>query len=145
MRSNELEKLEIYADGGSRGNPGPAACACVVRDSAGKVRVLRGKYLGEATNNFAEYQGVILSYEEILKLAKLNLSRLKLDFNLDSKLVVSQLNGIFKVKDKNIRELVVKIREFENKFSQIYYHYIPRVGNKLADRLVNETLDKNRA
>lgn len=145
MSSNGLKRLLIYTDGGSRGNPGPAACSCVIKDPAGKVRVLRGKYLGNSTNNIAEYWGVILAYEETTKIPKLNLSYLRLDFNLDSKLVVSQLNGIFKVRDKNIRELVVKIREFEAKFSQIYYHYIPRKQNELADKIVNETLNKNLA
>lgn len=139
---NKQRKLVIHTDGGSRGNPGPAACACVIEEVAGKVRVLRGKYLGRATNNIAEFQGVILAFEEVGKIPMLNLSRLNLDFYLDSKLVASQLNGVFRVKDKNIREVIVKIRGLENKFSQIYYHHIPREENKLADKIVNETLDR---
>ena len=142
-RSSQDKNLVIYTDGGARGNPGPAACASVVKDPAGNVRVLRGKYLGKGTNNFAEYQGVILAYEELLRMPNLNFRDTTLDFNLDSSLVVNQLNGLFKVKDKNIRELVVKIRNFEPEFSQVHYHYIPRDQNKLADSLVNETLDKN--
>ena len=137
------KNLVIHTDGGARGNPGPAAAACVIKDLAGNVRVLRGKYLGKGTNNFAEYQGVILAYEELLKIPHLNFLDTTLDFNLDSNLVVNQLNGLFKVKDKNIRELVVKIRNFEPEFSQVHYHYIPRDQNKLADQLVNKTLDKN--
>lgn len=140
---SKLKELIVFTDGGARGNPGPAACACVIKGLAGKMRLLRGKYLGRATNNFAEYSGVILAYEEAIKLKGVKSSDSTLNFNLDSNLVVNQLNGTFKVKDKNIRQLVVKIREFEGKFSKIYYRYIPRDQNKLADKIVNDTLDKH--
>ena len=94
-RSSPDKNLVIYTDGGARGNPGPAAGACVVKDLAGNVRVLRGKYLGKATNNYAEYQGVILAYEELLRLPNLNFRDTTLNFNLDSNLVVNQLNMFF--------------------------------------------------
>ena len=143
MRLSKEVELTIFTDGGSRGNPGPAASSCVVEDSAGKVRLLRGKFLGKATNNFAEYQGIILAYEEIEKIKDLDFSSCSLDFKSDSNLVVNQLNGIFKVKDENIRKLVVKVREFEGKFLKVNYSYTPRDQNKTADRLVNEVLDKH--
>ncbi|MEX0617242.1 MAG: ribonuclease HI family protein [Candidatus Woykebacteria bacterium] len=133
----------IYTDGGSRGNPGPAASACVVKDSAGKVRVISGKYLGRATNNYAEYQGVVLAYEELAKMPSIDTTTLIIKFNLDSKLVVNQLNGLFKIKDPAIREAVVKIKGLENMFSQVSYTYIPREKNTFADRIVNETLDQS--
>jgi ribonuclease HI len=140
---NRERELKIFTDGGARGNPGPAASSCVIKDSAGKVRLLSGKYLGKATNNFAEYRGIILAYDEIAKIKGLDFSSCTLNFNSDSKLVVNQLNGTFRVKDKNIRQLVVKIREYEGKFSKVVYSYVPREQNKIADRLVNEELDKH--
>ena len=137
----DFKNVTIFTDGGSRGNPGPAAGACVVKDSAGKVRLMCGKYLGRATNNIAEYQGVVLAFEEILKLPKIKFSEITLNFNLDSTLVVNQLNGKFKVKDENIRKFVVKIRVLEGKFNSVRYSYIPREKNTLADSVVNKTLD----
>ena len=141
FNGKDIEKLTIFTDGGARGNPGPSACATVIEDSAGNIRLMCGKYLGKTTNNVAEYQGVILAYEEILKIPNLNFSNVLLRFNLDSNLVVNQLNGLFKVKDENIRQLVVKIRELESRFTNIQYKYIPREKNKLADSVVNKTLD----
>jgi len=142
VKKPETDKLQIFADGGARGNPGPAAAGFVAKDSAGKVRLLRGKYLGKATNNTAEYQGVILAFEELLKSIDTDPRKTSLRFNLDSNLVVNQLNGIFKVKDSKIREFVVKIRELETQFSEVSYNYISRDKNTDADRIVNETLDK---
>lgn len=139
----DFKNIIIFTDGGARGNPGPAAGACVIKDSAGNVRLMCGKYLGKATNNIAEYQGVVLAFEEILKIAKIKFSEANLNFNLDSNLVVNQLNGKFKVKDYNIRQLVVKIREFESKFGNVRYAYIPREENTLADSVVNKTLDEH--
>ena len=106
------------------------------------MRLLRGKYLGRATNNFAEYQGVILAFEELLKTVGIEPRKTKLAFNLDSSLVVNQLNGTFKVKDPKIRDLVVKVRNLEPQFLEVSYVHIPREKNTEADRIVNETLDK---
>lgn len=138
-----MNKLLIYTDGGARGNPGPAAASAVVKDSAGNVRLLCGKYLGVATNNFAEYQGVIVAYENILKEKNLDSKDFELDFNLDSKLAVNQLNGVYKVKNANIRSLVLKIHSFETKFRRVSYRHIPRSQNTQADKIVNETLDEH--
>ena len=139
----DFKNITIFTDGGSRGNPGPSAGACVVKDSAGKVRLMCGKYLGKTTNNIAEYQGVVLAFEEILKLPGIKFSDSNLKFNLDSMLVVNQLNGKFKVKDENIRQFVVTVREFEGNFSSVRYEYIPREKNTLADNVVNKTLDNH--
>ena len=141
INPDDFKNITIFTDGGSRGNPGPSAGACVVKDSAGNVRLMCGKYLGKATNNIAEYQGVVLAFEEILKLPKIKFSDSNLKFNLDSTLVVNQLNGKFKVKDENIRRFVVKVRELESKFGSVRYNYIPREKNTLADGVVNKTLD----
>lgn len=129
---------KVFTDGGSRGNPGPAACAFVVYDDSGNIRQKRGKYLGIATNNEAEYQGVIeaLCHPELVSGSEIN-------FFLDSLLVVNQLNGLWKIKEPRLRELILKIRELEAG-KNITYTHIPREQNKEADALVNETLDANR-
>ena len=145
LGNSKEDKIHIFTDGGARGNPGPAAAAFVAKDSAGNVRLLRGKYLGKATNNFAEYQGVILAFEELLKTAEVAPRKTTLAFSLDSNLVVNQLNGVFKVKDAKIRELVLAVRNLEVQFAQVSYQHIPREKNTAADRIVNETLDKELA
>ena len=131
--------LKIFTDGGARGNPGPAAAGVVIKNEKGKVLTQFGKPIGHATNNIAEYMGVV----EALKCLKARGSRLeprgqKVDFYLDSKLAVNQLNGVFKVKNPKLRELVLKIRNLEQEIgAEIFYHYIPREKN-IAHHLVEE-------
>lgn len=137
-----MEKsLKINCDGGARGNPGPAACAFVV---AGDLQYKCGKYLGIATNNIAEYQAVIEALAWLItKIQDTRYKTQEISFFLDSNLVVNQINGLFKVKDAKLRELLLKVRELEAKISQsLTYSYVPREENREADRLVNETLDK---
>lgn len=128
--------LNVYCDGGSRGNPGPAACAFVI---AGDMQYKCGKYLGVATNNVAEYEAVISALSYLSDLRDLS----ELNFFLDSNLVVNQLNGLFKVKNGTLRELLLKVRALEQELTGVLvtYQYVPREQNQEADRLVNETLD----
>ena len=129
--------LQIFCDGGARGNPGPAAYGFVVFEN-GKVIYEEGGYIGIATNNFAEYTAVISA----LSWLKDNNYKEKLNFFLDSKLVVSQVNGLFKVKSSKMRELLVKVRQLETSFETIRYNYIPRDRNQHADYQVNKALDE---
>lgn len=137
--------ISIFTDGGSRGNPGPAACAYVVYDSSGILREKCGKYLSIATNNEAEYQGVIEALSYLSNLS--DVGNLEINFFLDSLLVVNQLNGLWKVKDSRMREYLTKIRLLESEIihrsplTAIRYNHIPREKNQAADALVNETLD----
>src|SRR3970040_888343 len=117
--------IQISCDGGARGNPGPAAYGFVVKEDGKIVKNGLG-YIGIATNNFAEYTAVI----EALKWLENNYSEKDLEFYLDSNLVVSQLSGIYKIKNSKIRELIFKIRELETSFGQIRYNHIPREQNK---------------
>ncbi len=149
--------LRVFTDGGARGNPGPAAAGFVVFEESGNLRekrgkpfdrlrkkFARGKYLGVATNNVAEYTAVVEALSYLRSLSDLrDLSRV--EFFLDSNLVVNQLNGLFKVKDGKLRELLLKVRDLEQELSpaEVSYSYIPREQNRVADRLVNETLDRN--
>lgn len=129
--------LKIFCDGGSRGNPGSAACAYIIYDDAGNIREKCGKYLGTATNNEAEYQAVIEALSYLSHLGDLT-------FFLDSLLVVNQLNGLWKIKEPRLRELFAKIKQLEQSNNlTIKYTHIPREQNRAADALVNETLDKN--
>lgn len=135
------KRLVVFVDGGARGNPGPAAVGFIIKNSSGEIIHRQGKYIGETTNNVAEYQAVI----EALKWINANLKKqsLRVEFFLDSKLVVNQLNGIFKVKEIKMRNLVVRVRQLERELGgNISYQLIPREKNFLADSLVNQSLDK---
>lgn len=143
-----METLFVFCDGGARGNPGPAAAGFVVKDRQGKILNQAGRFLGRATNNVAEYQGVI----EALKWIKDNLqlthlpagqATYRLQLFLDSKLIVNQLNGLYKIKNANLRVLAIEVKRLEHQVSgKISYRLIPREKNYLADRLVNQVLDK---
>ena len=132
------KKVKIFSDGGARGNPGPAACGVVIKDEAGLI-VERSKYLGEATNNQAEYQGVILGLAEALKL-----KAEEVDFYLDSELAVNQLNRNYKVKNLELQSLFVKIWNLSQKFRKVSFRHVPREQNRAADRLVNKELDSQK-
>lgn len=133
--------LNIYVDGGSRGNPGPSACA-FVSEVDGKPKFNQSKYLGINTNNFAEYSGVILALEWLTDYLMAN-NFSKVVFHLDSLLIESQLNGKFKVKNDNLKKMFITAKELEKKISaEIIYKHVYREKNKLADLLVNKCLDK---
>lgn len=129
--------IEVFCDGGSRGNPGPAAFGFVVKEEGEIVEERRG-YLGIATNNVAEYTAVI----EALAWLKDHYQGRNLRFYLDSQLAVSQLTGFYKVRNPNIRNLLFQIRTLETNFGQVSYGHIPREKNQEADRLVNKVLDE---
>ena len=132
-------KLSIFCDGGAIGNPGPAAVGVVIKDEKGKILTQFGKAIGHATNNTAEYMGVVKALERLkfeIRNSKFEIERI--DFYLDSMLVVNQLNGIFKIKNPKLREMVLKIRNLEQEVGgKIFYHFIPREKN-LAHLLVDE-------
>jgi len=135
--------LNIFTDGGARGNPGPAAAGWIIKNSNRERIAFGQKYLGKATNNVAEYQAVLCAYEWLTanqnKLAGVS----KINFYLDSRLVVSQLRGQFKIKAKHLMPLIAEIKRKERAISvPVFYHLVPRDRNKEADRLVNEVLDK---
>ena len=128
--------LSIFCDGGARGNPGPAAYGFVIKKN-GQIIKREGGTLGVATNNFAEYTALIKALGWLAE----NYQGQDLEVRMDSKLVVSQLSGIYKVKDARIRELVFEVRTLENQFGQIKYIHIAREQNWEADQMVNQALD----
>lgn len=140
--------FHIYTDGGARGNPGPAAIGVIVKevDEKTSAEILRnkfGKKIGITTNNFAEYTAVLEAMAYLSEqIEKLNLSPTKIIFFLDSQLVASQLAGSFKVKEPTLKNLFLQIKKHEVFLScPVYYEYIPREKNFLADREVNLALD----
>ncbi len=137
------KNLYIFTDGGARGNPGPAAVGFIIKDEQGKVLTQQAKFIGKTTNNVAEYTAVI----EALKWLGQNFPIFQFSncqFFLDSKLVVNQLNGLFKIKNKNLRNLIVEVRKLEQEIGgNVFYNFIPREKNRKADFLVNFTLAKN--
>jgi ribonuclease HI len=137
MRKNR--DLSAFCDGGARGNPGPGAAGCVIKAPAENMRVLCGKYLGVVTNNQAEYAAVELGLNAIKETFK---EKRKINFFLDSKLVVSQLNGLYKVKNPSLRDTVLRIHALENLVGEVYYHHVSREKNQEADGLVNNSIDR---
>lgn len=136
------DELTIHTDGGSRGNPGPSACAFVVEEN-GRVLYKGSKFLGKATNNYAEYSGVILALDWLVSLP-ITYHPSSITFFLDSELIVRQINGKYKVKDENLKKLHTEVNNKIGKMAiEISFKNVPREQNKIADRLVNESLDKN--
>ena len=134
----EKGELIIHTDGGSRGNPGPAACAFVVEQN-GEVVFRASKYLGKATNNVAEYSGVIIALEWLNKESDAV-------FFLDSELVVKQLNGLYKVKDENLHKLFTQVKILiKQTGKKIIFKHVRREENKIADLLLNQELDRHSA
>jgi ribonuclease HI len=129
--------LQIYTDGGSKGNPGPAAIGIVYYQNNKEVFKYR-EDIGVATNNDAEYRAVITALTKLKSKLPDFKDIKRIEFYLDSSLVVNQLNGLFKVKEARMRDYIFKIRILEQEINlPISYAYIPREKNTVADALVN--------
>jgi ribonuclease HI len=136
------ESLILFSDGGSRGNPGPAACSFIAEKN-GKIIFSQSKYLGVQTNNVAEYCGVLLALKWLIKYSGKNTID-QIVFHLDSLLIANQLKGIYKIKNENLRIYYSNIKKLEVKIkSKILYKHVYREKNKMADLLVNKCLDNN--
>mgnify|MGYP001615529273 CR=1 FL=1 len=137
-----MEKIIIYADGGSRGNPGPAGIGVVIADEKGKIIKEYSDFLGVKTNNEAEYEAVIFGLRKIKALlGKEKIKNAEIEFRLDSQLVVRQLNGEYKIETPTLFPLFIKIWNLKMNFGPIKFSEIPREQNKEADRLANEAMD----
>jgi len=130
------KKLTIYTDGGARGNPGPAGIGAVIKNEKGEVVAEISEYIGEATNNQAEYKAAVAAIEKAKEL-----DAEELDFFLDSELVVKQLNREYKVKNKELAPLFVRIYNVSMGFKKVTFKHVPREKNKEADKLVNQAID----
>ena len=134
-----MNKMVIYTDGGARNNPGPAAIGVFIET----LHKQFGHYIGEKTNNEAEYEAVIFGLNKIKHLVgKENAKDTEVECFLDSEFVERQLNHEYKVKEKNIQELFLKVWNLTLDFKKVIFHHIVREKNKVADKLVNEALDE---
>lgn len=132
--------LQVNTDGGARGNPGPAATGVVL--AMGDKQKLHNRYLGETTNNVAEYSAVIDAVKLIPSFIQEHGTPEKIEFRLDSQLVERQLMGIYKIKEPALQNLAAEARKGLQSLAAPYsFIYVPRAQNKLADKLVNEALD----
>ena len=132
-------KLTVYTDGASRGNPGPASYGFTISDEKGKLLYEEGKYIGNTTNNVAEYTAVYKALKYIRE--KYSKDSLEIEFFADSRLVVEQLSGRFKVKSPHLRLIIEKIRVLSMQLGGALHTHVPREKNKEADRLANLALD----
>lgn len=130
-------KLTTFTDGGARGNPGPAATGIVIKDENNHTLDSYGEYLGEQTNNFAEYSALISA----LKRAK-ELGATEVECVLDSELVTKQMQGFYKVKEPTLQKLFLQAYNAAAQFKKVKYRHTLRANNKEADAEVNKILDK---
>jgi ribonuclease HI len=129
-------KARLSTDGGARGNPGPAAYGYVLESDDGHVLAAHGEAIGRATNNVAEYSGLVAG---MAKAAELGVR--ELEVVSDSELLVKQMRGDYRVKNEALRELWEEATALERRFAKVRYTAVRRAHNELADRLVNEALD----
>ncbi len=138
MVNNQKSKVVIYTDGGSRNNPGPAALGVYLPE----LNKEYSKYLGTATNNEAEYQAVTFALKKVKQLiGKEKARNSEIEIRSDSELLINQLNGQFKIKEKNLVPFFIEIWNLKQDFGEVKFTQIPREKNKEADALVNRELD----
>jgi len=134
--------LSIFCDGGSRGNPGPAAIGFVVIQEGREIK-RASKKIGQTTNNVAEYQAVIAVLSWLLRNQDLLPDPFPINLYLDSQLVARQLTGVYKIKNQKLRKLAITAKNLEKSLNgKIFYHAVPREKNKVADFLVKKALEK---
>lgn len=146
IKKQFTQKIYIYTDGGARGNPGPSSYGFVIYNNKMEEIFTGSQYLGIATNNQAEYRGVLGALNFIYSICEENKFETipEIHFFLDSKLIVEQMNGRYKIKSDNLKTIYWQIREIILKLGgKIVFEHIPREKNKVADKLVNEEIDRN--
>ena len=129
-------RLTVHVDGGARGNPGPAAIAAVISDAGGEVLHEASEAIGRATNNVAEYRALLLGIERAL-----TFGATELDLVGDSELIVKQVQGLYKVKNPDLKPLHAEVRRRLSEVESWSIRHVRRERNAAADRLVNEALD----
>ncbi|MFZ2500743.1 MAG: ribonuclease HI family protein [Minisyncoccia bacterium] len=133
----------IHADGGSRGNPGPAGAGAMIRDHLGNSVGSVSQFIGTRTNNFAEYEAVILAFETLAKLVGTGkMSATDVVVKMDSELVVKQMRGEYKVKHPVLKEQYARLTRLVVAFGTVTFAHVPRAENSDADALANEAMDR---
>jgi ribonuclease HI len=135
-----MKTIEIFTDGGSRGNPGPAAVGVVIKIDGEQKKY--GEFIGRATNNEAEYSALIFALKKTKQLVGKNNTKVtKLKCISDSELMVKQLNGEYKLKDEKVQKNFIEIWNLKTDFLEVLFEHTKRENNKEADAMVNEALD----
>jgi ribonuclease HI len=129
-------KVRLFTDGGARGNPGPAAFGFVLEAEDGTVLAAEGEAIGVATNNVAEYSGLVAGLRKALELHVREVEVVS-----DSELLVKQMRGEYKVKNEALRALSLEAARLGRELGKVEYRHVKRAHNELADRIVNEVLD----
>jgi len=129
-------KARLFTDGGARGNPGPAAYGFVLESEDGTVLAAEGEAIGTATNNVAEYSGLIAGLEKAIELHVPQVEVVS-----DSELMVKQMRGEYRVKNEALRELYDEATALARRLGNVEYRHVKRAHNELADKLVNDALD----
>jgi ribonuclease HI len=138
-----MNKVIAYTDGGARGNPGPAGIGVHIIDAEGKVLKEVAQFLGNATNNFAEYNGVLVALQTLKAMYGKKTKEMEFELRMDSELVKKQLNGEYQIKEPGLVPYFIEIHNLRvSSFPHLTYTHIPREKNKEADRLSNEAMDK---
>ncbi len=133
----------IHADGGSRGNPGPAGAGAMIRDHLGNSVASVSEFLGTKTNNFAEYEAVILAFGKLAALVgEGRVDTTDVEVKMDSELVVKQMKGIYKVKHPTMREQYARLMHAAGAFKSVSFNHVPRAQNSDADALANDAMDR---
>jgi ribonuclease HI len=133
-----MEKIVMYTDGGSRNNPGPAAVGVYLET----LHKQFGHYIGDKTNNEAEYEAVIFGLNKIKHLiGKEKVKNIEVEIFLDSEFVERQMNHQYKVKEPDLQKLFIEVWNLMLDFGKVSFYHIPREKNKIADKMVNEALD----
>lgn len=136
-----MEKVIIYTDGGSKGNPGPGGLGVVVCNHEGHIIKRYSHYLGEVTNNQAEYQAVIFALKKVkLLFGKKKAKETEIEVRADSQLVVRQLSAEYKVLDSKIQPLFLTVWNSKFDFAKVVFKFIPREENEEADSLANQAM-----
>ncbi len=135
-------KVTVFTDGGARGNPGPAGVGVQILDEKNEVLSELSEYIGEATNNVAEYTAVKRALEHMQELLE-DSKAVQVAINLDSQLVERQLNDAYKVKDETLKVYFDAIKGMLDEFASVTFTHVMREDNKEADRLANEAIDEN--
>ncbi len=136
-----MEKVIIYTDGGARGNPGPAGIGVVIQDADGNTLHESSAFIGETTNNIAEYEALIRALEDMQMFGE-RLPSMEVEIRMDSELVVRQMQGIYKVKEPSLKERFGKVAHLRlNGLPNLTFVHVRREQNKRADELVNEAID----
>lgn len=136
-------RYTIHADGGARGNPGPSGAGAIIRDEFGSTVGSISKFLGHQTNNFAEYEAVILAFEALLKLVPtIEHETTGVIVKLDSELVVRQMQGKYKVRNPVLKEQQARLAQVAAAFGTVAFVHVPREENADADTLANEAMDR---